>query len=212
MYCSRCGTWVPAGAPVCPSCGTEQAGAPPSPPVRAVAAAAADVSPPAAAVAVRYGGFWRRFAAGCVDALVLFFPNAILRELSGLPSPLSLRPLPDDMLGRSLMMTAIMTLVTWWYCARLESSHWQGTLGQQLLGMRVTDLAGRRISFLRATARYFGQWLSLLLCGVGYLFNLWTSRRQTLHDIVAGCVIVRPNAAALHAAGTAAPTYAEQAP
>ena len=55
------------------------------------------------------------------------------------------------------------------------------------------DLEGRRISFARATARYFGQILSALICGVGYLFNLWTSRRQMLHDLIAGCVIVRPD-------------------
>jgi uncharacterized RDD family membrane protein YckC len=215
MYCSRCGTWVPAEEEACARCGMERGAETPSAPAREARmheARTAAPAPVAAAAGLRYAGFWRRFAASFVDGLILFFPNAILRTLAGLPGPFSLHPLQDDQLGRALTMTATLTLIYWWYCARLESSHWQGTLGQQLLGLRVTDLAGRRISFARATGRYFAQWLSLLLCGLGYLFNLWTSRRQTLHDLVAGCVFVRPRETVAPAPEPPGPTYAEQSP
>lgn len=191
MYCSRCGTWVPAEAVACAACGLPRSEAPPAAPVREPAEAL--FVPPPAHRGVRYAGFWRRLAAMFVDGLVLFFPNAILRMLAGLPTPLSLHPLRDDLFGRALAVTATLTLIYWWYSARLESSRWQGTLGQQLLGLKVTDLHGRRISFLRATGRFFASSLSVLLCGFGYAFNLWTSRRQTLHDLVAGCVFVRPD-------------------
>jgi uncharacterized RDD family membrane protein YckC len=192
VYCAKCGTWVPDDATACAQCGFPRAAAPASH-AAAYAASPAHEEPALAlpVVTVHYGGFWRRFFASLIDGLVLYFPNAILRVLAGLPASPDLRPLAPDQVGRSLGITAIMVVGFWWYSGRLESSRWQGTLGQQLLGLRVTDVHGRRISFLRATGRHFAQWISLLLCGLGYLFNLWTSRRQTLHDLIAGCVIVR---------------------
>jgi uncharacterized RDD family membrane protein YckC len=150
--------------------------------------------------APRYGGFWRRVASSTVDGLIFAFPSAILRVLAGLPMGLTLRPLDDRDMGRALMVSLLCWVGSWLYCALLESSGAQGTLGQQLLGLQVTDLSGRRISFGRASGRFFSQLLTLLICGVGYLFNLWTSRRQTLHDMIAGCVLVRPEPAMRSAA------------
>jgi uncharacterized RDD family membrane protein YckC len=127
-----------------------------------------------------------------VDVLVLFFPVTILRVSAGMPPPWSPQPMKDGQLGLYLTVFAITTGLTWLYCALLESSRWRGTLGQQLLGMRIGDGRARRISFGRATGRYFAAYLSVVLCGLGYLFNLWTPRRQTLHDMVAGCVFTVP--------------------
>ncbi len=192
MYCGRCGTWVATGEATCGACGLPQAAPRPEPASDAIVADAREPLAPPGASNVRYAGFWRRAIAGVVDTLVLYFPHAILRVLADLPSTLSMERLSDAEVTRSAIVSLTMFVVWWWYCARLESSRWQGTLGQQLLGLRVTDRAGQRLTFVRATGRYFAQILSLMLCGIGYLFNLWTSRRQTLHDLVAGCVIVRP--------------------
>src|SRR6266849_5653813 len=51
-------------------------------------------------------------------------------------------------------------LVSWIYEAALESSPYQATLGKMALGMKVTDLAGNRISFARATGRHFAKYVS----------------------------------------------------
>ena len=178
MYCTRCGTWTPDSGGPCARCGEVMAVEPePSAP---------------AAPAPRYAGFWRRLAAMFVDGLVLFFPDAIMRVTMGLPTAFSMHSLREDETGTLVSALAVSTAGWWLYCALLESSKWRGTLGQQLLGLRVGDREGRRISFARATARYFAQWLSAMLCGIGYLFNLWTQRRQTLHDMVAGCVLTVP--------------------
>ena len=100
-------------------------------------------------------------------------------------------------MGLSVTTLAITSAISWLYSALLESSHWRGTLGQQLLGLRVDDGQGQRISFARASARHFAEYLSAALCGGGYLFNLWTPRRQTLHDMVAGCVLTVPGREAI---------------
>ena len=78
----------------------------------------------------------------------------------------------------------------WLYYALMESSPLQATLGKWLLGYRVTDLFGNRISFLRASARHFAILLSLIPVGGGYLLIWVSDRRQALHDMISGCVHV----------------------
>ena len=82
-------------------------------------------------------------------------------------------------------------LMAWLYYALLESSKLQGTLGKVALNIRVTDLGGRRISFARASGRFFGRVLSNLTLGIGYLIQVFTQRRQALHDLLAGTLVVR---------------------
>lgn len=166
------------------------------PAIEGAEAVAPPIQPePATAFAptIRYAGFWRRAIAMLVDGLVLFFPGTILRVSAGLPPPWMPQPMRDDQMSLYLTILALTSAFTWLYSAMLESSHWRGTLGQQLLGLRVGDGHGRQVSFGRATARYFAQYLSVALCMIGYLFNLWTPRRQTLHDMVSGCVLTVPD-------------------
>ena len=60
-----------------------------------------------------------------------------------------------------------------------------------ILGMKVTDLYGNRISFARATGRHFAKFISGLMLGFGFLMVAFTERKQGLHDIVAGTLVRR---------------------
>ena len=80
---------------------------------------------------------------------------------------------------------------SWLYSALLESSSYQATLGKMILGMKVTDLAGNRISFERATGRHFAKILSAMILGIGFLMVAFTERKQGLHDILAGTLVRR---------------------
>jgi uncharacterized RDD family membrane protein YckC len=73
----------------------------------------------------------------------------------------------------------------------MESSAWQGTLGKKALGLTVTDLEGRRISFGRATGRYFAKIISTLILCIGYMMAGFTERKQALHDMIAGTLVLR---------------------
>ena len=194
MYCAQCGQWIADGEDACSRCGAPAHG----PAVGTIAGEAVEAAAAPSAPPVQYAGFWRRVWAGLVDGLVMFFPTAIVRVLFGENALSASSPLTDPAALRAMLVNL---LLYWLYCAVLESSAAQGTLGQQLLGLRVRDLQLRRISFVRATARNVSQWLSLFTCCVGYLLNLWTSRRQTLHDLIAGCVIARADSLPDSAAG-----------
>lgn len=182
MFCSQCGQWLDDGAPACGRCGAPAHGTAIGP-LPAAAAAAAPAPPP-----VRYAGFWRRFGTLLVDGIVLFFPFAIVRVVLGLDA----LGTENDYENAAYWRATFVNILLWGlYCTLLESSAAQGTLGQQLLDIRVCDDRLRRISLLRACWRFVAQWFSILTCGLGYLVNLWTRKRQTLHDLVSGCELAR---------------------
>ena len=78
----------------------------------------------------------------------------------------------------------------WLYFAIMESSSRQATLGKLAFGIRVVDLDGDRVSFFRASARFFAKIFSALSLAVGFLMAAFTRRKQALHDMVASCLVV----------------------
>ena len=74
MYCSKCGSTIADGSASCPNCGPSTYGAPVAVAGGAPLAAASAVGPswlPASASTRAYAGFWLRFVAYLVDAIVL---------------------------------------------------------------------------------------------------------------------------------------------
>ena len=222
MFCTQCGAPLPERAAFCPRCGAQVA--PASPTVPGVGdplkaeegspGAPAAVPPPGAPdrnlsvapqvvvtpPAAPYAGFWRRFVAVVIDALILsfvMFPiNLALRvPIYGILN--QDEPSIDQFLSLmrvSFTSIAIGTLINWLYSALMESSKLQGTLGKMALNIKVTDLELRRISFGRASGRFFGKILSKLILLIGYLMQPFTARRQALHDMLAGTLVVRRGA------------------
>ncbi len=76
------------------------------------------------------------------------------------------------------------------YFAAMWSSRWRNTLGGRIFKLRVTDYAGDRISRRRALARALAAVLSLMTGGIGVLMIAFTRRKQALHDIIAGTVVI----------------------
>jgi uncharacterized RDD family membrane protein YckC len=77
------------------------------------------------------------------------------------------------------------------YFAIMESSSIQATVGKLAVGVVVTDLNGERISFLRATGRYFAKILSAMILMIGYIMVGFTERKQGLHDMIASTLVYK---------------------
>jgi uncharacterized RDD family membrane protein YckC len=190
MFCSKCGLAVAEGAAFCGGCG-QPAGAP-MPGAGVYAAPTATV----ASSQVLYAGFWLRFVAIIIDLAVLGIalgiPMAIIFGAMGLSM---MGRSPDEMMGAGFGVIALFELISfvgqWLYFASMESSSWQGTLGKKALGLMVTDMNGQRISFGRASGRYFGKILSGLTLLIGYIMAGFTAKKQALHDMIAGCLVIR---------------------
>lgn len=151
---------------------------------------------------VTYAGFWKRFVAmiidSCILSLVDFFIFLPVLGLFGLgvfagaesEEPISIVAIILAAVSAYLFAILLMAVAGWLYYALMESSSRQATLGKMALAIKVTDLAGARISFGKATGRYFGKIVSGLICMVGYIMAAFTERKQALHDIMAGCLVV----------------------
>lgn len=156
-------------------------------------AAIVGASPEATAVA--YAGFWRRLAAYLVDSLLLMAAQFLVGVLvyiavtggSGTPGP-EVAEAGERAAGMATMAVAALSLVYW---PVLEAGPWQATLGKLLLGLQVMEAGGGRLGLPRAFARHLARLLCGLTLGIGYLAIVWTRRKQGLHDLVAGTVVVR---------------------
>jgi len=192
MFCSNCGQPIAEQAGFCPGCGSSLSGAlqPGAVPV---------ILQPAPAV--RYAGFWRRFLAFYIDWVVIggaiggatyiialpfvFVGVAAEGGISGTPSGAATALL--GMMGFLWLILAV--IAPWIYEAAMISSDKQATLGKRAVGIVVTDLEGNRITFGKATGRYFGKYLSSLILLIGFIMAAFTEKKQALHDIMAGCLL-----------------------
>jgi uncharacterized RDD family membrane protein YckC len=202
MYCSKCGANVADGAGFCSACGQPLAAAVGPAPVSTAPAYAPPVQPgwrAPAALPVAYAGFWLRFVAWIIDRIVLQFAASIITlpfaASMGIREFMRSHPSsPEDFIPffENLRKVFLIILVlNWLYYALLESSAWQATLGKKALGLEVTDLAGARISFGRATGRYFARYISVFTIGIGYIMAGFTEKKQALHDMIAGTLVIR---------------------
>jgi uncharacterized RDD family membrane protein YckC len=100
-------------------------------------------------------------------------------------------PVAAAMGGTLFLLFMIIGIgLPWLYEALMVSSSKQATLGKLLLGIVVTDLAGNRVSFARASGRYFGKILSQMVLYIGFLMAAFTEKKQALHDMIAGCLVL----------------------
>ncbi len=138
---------------------------------------------------ISYAGFWKRVAATLVDTIIIavgFFAVAFLFGIM-----FGIEIFDSHVFKRWFLMLCFIT--GWLYFALMESSSHQGTLGKMFLGIKVTDLNENRIGFGKATGRYFGKYISSFILCIGYIMVAFTQKKQGLHDIMAGCLVVNSN-------------------
>ncbi len=198
MYCNQCGKEITDTDRFCNACGAALSGS-----------ASTDVSrpisnnnsplPPASNKSLSddfvYGGFWWRFLAYLIDAIILSIGYWLVALVFGFNGWLFWGADYKYWAAAGVTIVVIYTVLTfiapWLYYALMESSKFQGTIGKWALKMRVADEEGKQITFARATGRYFAKILSSLTLGIGYIMVAFTERKQGLHDILARTIILK---------------------
>ncbi len=193
MECRRCGAQVSDDAAYCSSCGqpttdgfkqqTASGTEPQTIPRRQIPQAP-------------YAGFWLRLIAYVIDlfllsvAIDIFILNPLMPRAGISPEN------PWAMLRSNsrqvLAINLLAIMVEWCYFALLESSRWQGSVGKRLLGLYVVDAEGKRISFARASGRFFAMTIfSTLTVGISDVMGAFTPKKQMLHDMLAKCLVLK---------------------
>ena len=135
---------------------------------------------------VVYAGFGQRVLANIIDgvlmsawmipALYYFYGDALLTDPHFIMGP------ADFIISWVLPMLGV--LVLW--------DRKQGTLGKLILRLRIVDAESLQpLSRKQELVRYLGYFLSTLPLGLGFLWIMFDSRKQGLHDRLAGSVVIR---------------------
>lgn len=133
---------------------------------------------------MEYSSFSRRFAAYLIDHILSLILCLIAIAVLYYFVYWTTRKEPDKSI-----ITIVFLLIPWLYWAVMESSTKQSTLGKMTLGIIVTDLEGNRITFGKATVRYWAKLISAAILFIGFIMAASTEKKQALHDIIAGTVV-----------------------
>jgi len=131
-----------------------------------------------------FAGFWLRLVAFLIDSVILLTPKALVDFL--------VFSTTSNEHGAADAVSQVFFLgLDWVYFAALESSPWQATIGKKILSLRVSDLAGKRITFGRASGRFFAQFVSAIALCIGFIMIAFTEKKQGLHDMMAGTIVTK---------------------
>jgi uncharacterized RDD family membrane protein YckC len=129
---------------------------------------------------INYAGFWIRVGAYIIDGILLMVIQLVISYVIfggySFTEP-----------NRSLSIISILIGVV--YFAGMESSARQATLGKILLGLKVGDAQGNKITFGNAVGRYFAKILSALILFIGFMMIGWDAKKQGLHDKLASTYV-----------------------
>jgi uncharacterized RDD family membrane protein YckC len=129
---------------------------------------------------LKYAGFWIRFAAMFIDAVILSICYSIVAYLfmGGFSDP------EPPLLPMILVVVAGIG-----YFTVMESSSRQGTVGKMAVGIKVGNAKGEQISFANALGRYFSKIISGAILYIGYMMAGWDPKKQALHDKIANTYV-----------------------
>lgn len=129
---------------------------------------------------LKYAGFWIRFGAYFIDAVILSIVNyaVIFLFMGGFASTEPNIPLQLAM--------ALLGIV---YFIVMESSTRQATVGKMAVGIKVGNERGEQISLANALGRYFAKILSAIILLIGFMMAGWDPKKQALHDKLAGTYV-----------------------
>ncbi len=125
---------------------------------------------------MEYSGFWRRVAAGIIDAIILTNAAWLINLI---------------FVGPFAFTAFAQFLLSLLYFGVMESSALQATCGMMLLRIKIIGEQGQRISFWRACGRELACIISTLTLGIGYLMIAFTRKKQALHDMIAETYVIR---------------------
>ena len=95
------------------------------------------------------------------------------------------------LMGALIAGSIVLYIIRVLYGAFMESSKLQGTIGKLAVGIKVTGTDGSRLTFVKALLRHIGKIISGFIIFIGYIMAAFTEKKQALHDMIAGSVVVK---------------------
>ena len=154
-----------------------------------------------------YAGFWLRFVAWVIDKIILGIIQWIIivpiLAAVGFASTFSLSDFQNVedaaamvaiIMSGVAIIAVVMAAVGILYHSFFESSKTQGSLGKMALGLIVIDTEGQKLTFGKAAVRNLCKIISDITMSIGYIVAGFTDKKQALHDLIAGTLVVKKQA------------------
>ena len=153
-----------------------------------------------------YAGFWLRFVAVIIDYIIVyvlqsfvFVPVLGLMGISFASKIDNMESMSDaekmGMIGSIIAVggatALLMQIIAILYWTLMESSKYQATVGKLALGLKVTDLDGNSLDFVKSLIRNICKIISQMIVFIGFIMAGFTEKKQGLHDIIAGTLVVK---------------------
>ncbi len=126
-----------------------------------------------------------RFFAIVIDTLIILVPLFLIGMLIGFWGTMT----DESDVLTSLKAQFVGAFLGILYEAVFLSGPWQATPGKRLLGIKFTDQNGIAISFWRAFGRSAAKLLSSIFL-IGYIMAFFTKNKRSLHDLMAGTIVI----------------------
>lgn len=153
-----------------------------------------------------YAGFWLRFVAYIIDSIIIgavywvmsipifaIFGISQANEMQNIDnmSEAEAMGMFGTIMALSGATTFLITVIAILYWSLMESSKYQATVGKIALGLKVTDMDGKNLDFVKALVRNVCKIISSMIMGIGYIMAGFTEKKQGLHDIIANTLVVK---------------------
>jgi uncharacterized RDD family membrane protein YckC len=126
-----------------------------------------------------------RFLAGFIDLIMLWVVTAIFFEIFGSFLFISTR------LTTYLMLTYVIRLIIYGGYFVFWQHEWGYTIGRKVMKIHVEMADRSRPDTKTFLVRYLGSLTSGLMLGLGYFIAFSDPKHQTLHDRLAGTIVVK---------------------
>ncbi len=134
---------------------------------------------------LNYAGFWIRVGAKFIDGIILQIVNFCLGAVIGIV-----------MRGGSASTHAVQAAGLVGFLFGISyitffNGKFGATPGKMALKLKIVRPNGDPITYMRALGRYFGEMLSGLILGIGFMMAGWDEQKRALHDRICDTRVIR---------------------
>ncbi|MGY3054755.1 putative RDD family membrane protein YckC [Pedobacter sp. UYEF25] len=133
-----------------------------------------------------YASFDLRLLASAIDHFIIFVVYTVLILISFI-----FIVEKDQRMMVFAAPLGLIFIVKLIYGGFVESGKTQATIGKRLVGIKVTDLAGTKLSLANSVGRNACKIVSVLPLFFGYFYSFLNKKNQCFHDLIADTLVIK---------------------